>query len=297
MMAASMPGPLSFNSQIPVTPPPDHQMFMKGLFPPNAFQQPGHHNHNHNHQHHAQPPQQNRYGSVGLGLHEPTPSNSTTSGLHIKSEAEPSKLTSPRQQPMQPPPQLRTSTTTPNIPPNFKPPFPTSSLSQPPTTGTGTNTNTPLDPHYLAMASRIASYYQQRCTAIANYQHHRCQQWASAQRAKSQEMTQAAMLVVAWYIRDRINRRRRRQKKSFKRALSSKNHQKAKVTKGETVRRWVMGVPLKTESDFGGRELPMDEQERNFDVDGVVEEEDGGKDGRLFEVADGLIKSQLARIE
>ncbi|CAP69370.1 uncharacterized protein PODANS_1_10340 [Podospora anserina S mat+] len=304
MMAAPMPGPLSFNPQIPVTPPPDHHMFMKGLFPPNAFQQPGHHNHNH--QHHSQPPQQ--YRGIGLGLqhHEPTPSNSTTSGPHIKSEADPPSLTSPRpssRSTMQPPPpQLRTSPTFPPSYPSSKPQqqqhqqqqpgFPPSTVGIDPATAA----QAAVDPRYIAMASRIASYYQQRCQAVANFQQQRCQQWAAAQRAKCQEMTQAAMLVVAWYIRDRINRRRKRQKKTFKRALNNKNSAKSKVTKGETVRNWVMGVPLEKGDFVPGRELPKDEQERDFDMDRMGEREED-RDGRLFEVADGLIKSQLARVE
>ncbi|KAK4176327.1 hypothetical protein QBC36DRAFT_10405 [Triangularia setosa] len=321
MMAAPMPGPLSFNSQIPVTPPPDHQMFMKGLFPPNAFQQPSHHNHNHQH-HNTQP--QNRYGSgAGLGLsHEPTPSGSTTTTTtcpHIKHEAEPPKFTSsprPPSRPMQPPPQLRTSAipsaTSPSSPPFYHPSL--SKLQQQQQAQPGflpsgidptTAAQAAIDPRYIAMASRIASYYQQRCQAVANFQQQRCQQWAAAQRAKCQEMTQAAMLVVAWYIRDRINRRRKKAKKSFKRGLTSKNNSKSRVTKGETVRRWVMDVPLKAEvgSDDGGdkfgREMPKDETERDFDMDRMdgEREGEGDKDGKLFEVADGLIKSQLARIE
>ncbi|KAK0729162.1 hypothetical protein B0T21DRAFT_292379 [Apiosordaria backusii] len=312
MMAASMPR--SFNSQIPVTPPPDHQMFMKGLFPPNAFQQPSHHNHNH--QHHAQQQSQTRHGGVGLGLHEPTPSNSTASYPHIKHEVEPSptttttaKITSPRppSRSMHPPPQLRTSThpaavTSPGFTPtNFKPQpgFSTAAGGIDPNTAA----QAAIDPRYIAMASRIASYYQQRCQAVANFQQQRCQQWAAAQRAKCQEMTQAAMLVVAWYIRDRINRRRKRQKKSFKRGLAAKNNalvnNKGKITKGESVRRWVMDVPLKVPEGGGveEREQPRDEMERDFDMDHLEMKEGEDKDGKLFEVADGLIKSQLARIE
>ncbi|KAJ4417392.1 hypothetical protein N0V85_001872 [Neurospora sp. IMI 360204] len=112
-----------------------------------------------------------------------------------------------------------------------------------------------LDPKYLAMASRIAAYYQQRCQAIANFQQQRCQQWANMQRAKCQEMMQATMLVVAWYIRDRIQRRRRKQKRVFKRGLEQRERQRlrgggggggngGKVTKGEVVRRWVLDVPI-----------------------------------------------------
>lgn len=158
-----------------------------------------------------------------------------------------------------------------------------------------------VDPRYLAMASRIASYYQQRCQAVANFQQQRCQAWANAQRAKCQEMMQAAMLVVAWYIRDRINRRRRRQRRSFKHGLKQKARlgPRSKITKGETVRRWVMDVPLgataspKAESNDEKRFL--DKEEETFEMD--KEDPPVDKDTQLFNVADSMIKSQVARID
>jgi len=158
-----------------------------------------------------------------------------------------------------------------------------------------------VDPRYLAMASRIASYYQQRCQAVANFQQQRCQQWANAQRQKCQEMMQASMLIVAWYIRDRISRRRKRQRRAFKRGL----RQKAKVgprngiTKGEAVRRWVLDVPLdapaspKADSSDGKRFLDKEEEAFEMDKDDCTPD----KDAQLFNVADGMIKSQLARID
>lgn len=57
-----------------------------------------------------------------------------------------------------------------------------------------------------------------------------------------------------------------------------------------------MGVPLEKGDFVPGRELPKDEQERDFDMDRMGEREED-RDGKLFEVADGLIKSQLARVE
>lgn len=162
------------------------------------------------------------------------------------------------------------------------------------------------------MASRIASYYQQRCQAVANFQQQRCQAWANAQRQKCQEMMQAATVIVAWYIRDRISRRRKRQKRSFKRALSQRaaatrsSRGDGKITKGESVRRWVMNVPLATAAAAAAaagpspppppppQELPVDQDEAAFDVD---REPPADKDSQLFSVADNLIKSHLARVD
>jgi len=150
------------------------------------------------------------------------------------------------------------------------------------------------DPRYLAMASRIAAYYQQRCQAITNFQQQRCQAWANMHRQKCQEMMQAAMLIVAWYIRDRISRRRRKQKRSFKKRLSEKNA-RSKVTKGESVRRWVMQVPLdETPPANPVHDALADEDEAKFSMD---KEPTPDKDSQLFNVADNLIRSQLARID
>ncbi|KAM7208040.1 hypothetical protein V8F20_001586 [Naviculisporaceae sp. PSN 640] len=149
------------------------------------------------------------------------------------------------------------------------------------------------DPRYLAMASRIASYYQQRCQAVANFQQQRCQAWANMHRQKCQEMMQAAMLIVAWYIRDRISRRRRRQKRQFKRRLSERSN-RSKITKGETVRRWVMDVPLGAATPSSVHDKLVDEEEATFSMD---KESNPDKDTHLFNIADNLIKSQLARID
>ncbi|KAG7292558.1 hypothetical protein NEMBOFW57_002593 [Staphylotrichum longicolle] len=135
------------------------------------------------------------------------------------------------------------------------------------------------------MASRIASYYQQRCQA----------------RQKCQEMMQAATVIVAWYIRDRIARRRRRQKRAFKRGWPRGRPSRrrprpvvpgegagsgaGRVTKGEAVRRGPITL---------GREMPRDRDEVDFDMDREVPAD---KDTQLFHVADNLIKSHLARID
>ncbi|KAK5658826.1 hypothetical protein OQA88_1638 [Cercophora sp. LCS_1] len=183
-------------------------------------------------------------------------------------------------------------------------PVPTSA-SGGPEVANGININTlrdpAVDPRYLAMASRIASYYQQRCQAVANFQQQRCQAWANAQRQKCQEMMQAAMLIVAWYIRDRISRRRRKQKRSFKRGLQQrcKTDAKNKITKGESVRRWVMNVPLGAttlpHSESPEEKKPLDKEEEAFEMD--KDDQMPDKDAQLFSLADGMIKSQLARID
>lgn len=120
---------------------------------------------------------------------------------------------------------------------------------------------------------------------------------------------QAAMLVVAWYIRDRIGRRRRRNKRSFRRGLREKNHAAAiskrggggaggsgRLTKGETVRKWVMDIPEVALSPNNGMrdDAGLDKEEREFDVDKEVVPD---KDTHLFTVADQMIKSQLAKID
>jgi hypothetical protein len=154
-----------------------------------------------------------------------------------------------------------------------------------------------VGPDYVAMASRIAAHYQQRCQAVANYQNQRCQAWANMQRQKCQDMMQAAMLVVAWYIRDRIQRRRRKQKRRFKAGLRTQQGRatRSQVTRGETVRRWVMQVPEAAVSPH----LPLadkllDEDEAAFSMDN---EPTPDKDAKLFQMADGLIKSQYSKIE
>ncbi|CAK7269808.1 hypothetical protein SEPCBS57363_003788 [Sporothrix epigloea] len=176
------------------------------------------------------------------------------------------------------------------------------------------------DPRYLVMASRIAAYYHQRCQAIANFQQQRCQAWANMQRQKSQEMTQAAMLVVAWYIRDRIQRRQRRGRRQFRRGLAAKaaignktpntrvtkggsrgvaaGAADGRVTRGEAVRKWVLQIPegsdVLSPNSPGVRDRPVDPDEVSFDIDRDTASD---KDLRLYSVADNLIKSQLARID
>lgn len=154
--------------------------------------------------------------------------------------------------------------------------------------------NSNLDPKYLAMVSRIAAYYQQRCQAVANYQQQRCQAWANMHRQRCQDMMQASMLVVAWYVRDRIQRRRRREKRRFKSGLRRRTAQ-PKITRTEVVRRWVKQVPEEPESPSTAATMQMaDAEEVGFSMD---KEPQPDKDAKLFEMADNLIKSQYKKIE
>ncbi len=175
--------------------------------------------------------------------------------------------------------------------PRAKPPAP----SAPPSSALPRPPNHPLnDPKYLAMASHIASYYQQRSQAIANYQHQRCVEWANMQQQKSREMTQVTMLVVAWYVRDRISRRRKRQKKRFDRGLS-KRAAESKINKKESIKRWATDVPQTVESPTSPvGENAANDAEVDFDID---KETPLDRDSELFKAADQLIKSQLARID
>ncbi|KKY36616.1 hypothetical protein UCDDA912_g03389 [Diaporthe ampelina] len=154
------------------------------------------------------------------------------------------------------------------------------------------------DPKYVQMVSRMAAFYQQRCQAILNYQQQRCQTWATGHRQKCQEMMQSAMLVVAWYIRDRIGRRRRKSKRAFRRVLREKNAAAAmrRVAKGEVVRKWVMDIPDAALSPNNGMrdDAKLDMEEREFDIEKEVTPD---KDSQLFSVADQMIKSQLAKID
>ncbi|RGP81531.1 hypothetical protein FLONG3_263 [Fusarium longipes] len=151
-----------------------------------------------------------------------------------------------------------------------------------------------LDPKYLAMVSRIAAYYQQRCQAVANYQQQRCQAWANMHRQKCQDMMQASMLVVAWYVRDRIQRRRRREKRQFRSGLKRRTDQN-KIAKTEVVRRWVKQIPEGPESPNKTIDTQLaDREEAEFSMDRDTQPD---KDTKLFEMADNLIKSQYKKIE
>lgn len=129
----------------------------------------------------------------------------------------------------------------------------------------------PNNPVHAGLASRIATFYRQRSIQVAAQQQQRCREWAAAQRARCTELTQAGMLVVAWYVRDRIARRRRRARRRFRDCLAQLSAPCAnpcgagrsrgnantapaaaaaaaavagsRITRGERVRRWVLSTP------------------------------------------------------
>ncbi|AEO53969.1 hypothetical protein MYCTH_86821 [Thermothelomyces thermophilus ATCC 42464] len=161
------------------------------------------------------------------------------------------------------------------------------------------------DPHYLAMAARIASYYQQRC-----------REWASEQERRRQTSMQAATLVVAWYMRDRVLRRRRRRRRAFRRALRARSvaagGPAGRAARGERLRRWLLGLPPPPTAPLTGspagsaaaagglvgdqqrRTPPADRDEAEFDIDRDVPT-DG--DAQLLETTKNIINSQLARLD
>lgn len=165
----------------------------------------------------------------------------------------------------------------------------------------------------MAMASQIASYYQQRYQAIANAQQQRCQAWANMYRQKCQEATQAAMLVVAWYIRDRIQRRRRKEKRKFRAGLRARNQapQRSRQIGGgagardlrESVCRWLIQVPENPVSpDVPASEEEIPERKQAPAVDESTAPMSGvlgstrDEDAKLYEMADRLIKSQFRKV-
>lgn len=102
------------------------------------------------------------------------------------------------------------------------------------------------------------------------------------------------MLVVAWYIRDRIQRRRRKQKRSFRAGLRVQDT-KARVAKGEHVRRWVMQLSDQPASPHvPALDDIADEEEASFSMDRDVPMD---KDAKLFQTADQLIRSQYRKLE
>lgn len=277
-MATSMPFP--FHPQVPVTPPPDQHVFFKGPFaqmPPRtdfsraAYEASG-----------MRPPPQG-----------PTPAPSQTPfNINMPPHGMPPHGIPPA------------GTHTPGTTPPNAPTAPEAAMFQ------SILQDPSVDPRYLAMASRIAAYYQQRCQAVSNYQQQRCQAWANAHRQKCQEMMQAAMLIVAWYIRDRIARRRRKQRRAFKQGLKRRagagagNDSRNRITKGEAVRRWVLSVPAGATASpraepagDDAKSRVLDKEEMEFEMDREVPAAEKDKDAHLFSVADNLIKSQLTRID
>lgn len=107
-------------------------------------------------------------------------------------------------------------------------------------------------------------------------------------------MMQASMLVVAWYVRDRIQRRRRREKRRFRSGLKRRTTQ-PKIGRSEVVRRWVKQIPEAPDSpNHAVADKLVDRSEAEFSMD---KEPPSDKDTKLFDMADNLIKSQYKKID
>lgn len=103
------------------------------------------------------------------------------------------------------------------------------------------------------------------------------------------------MLVVAWYVRDRIKRRRRRQKDRFRRGLREMRAKPRPVAKRQAVREWVTQVPRDVfPPDSVSMNKVTDKEEEGFSMDAEAPRD---KDSKLLEMADGLIRSQYRNIE
>ncbi|KAL5612397.1 hypothetical protein BROUX41_000076 [Berkeleyomyces rouxiae] len=160
---------------------------------------------------------------------------------------------------------------------------------------------------YATAVSRIATYYQQRCQAIANFQHQKCQAWATVQRQKCQETMQAAMLVVAWYVRDRIRRRRKKQKRRFYnglKALGARSHKGSpspatdaeapRVNKSDAIHRWIHDIPEEMNlPDVKLNQSAADAEDGTSSTDDDIPID---RDGKLLQIADNLIKSQYRKL-
>ncbi|PKS12024.1 hypothetical protein jhhlp_001320 [Lomentospora prolificans] len=272
----------------PVTPPPENQSFLQKLVPlqppnpkMNIVEKPlptpadftGEQKASRSQQQQQQQQQQSQFGQ--------------TQKLQTQAQTQTQNQARAQSRMQPPPPPLSTSD-----------PTQSSSTPQAPT---HTQPQTPsmmdfvMDPKDMMMATRIAAFYQQRCQAITNYQQQRCQAWANTYRQKCHETMQAAMLVVAWYVRDRIRKRRRKQKDKFRRGLRERRTQPRPVPKGERVRRWVAQVPEDPlPVDTVPMDRVMDKEEASFSIDAEVPPD---RDTKLFEMADNLIKSQYRNIE
>lgn len=255
-MATQVP---PFNPMIPVTPPPEHQAFVKPGFQSSTFE--------------VNPAQ---------NMAQPPPYSKTPPSLDTPTFA----------RPQVPSPDNSNSSQDEKDRVNEK----TNPVSPTAATGTQNQPQTNLDPRYVAMVSRISSYYQQRCQAITNAQQQRCQAWANMHRQKCQDAMQAAMLVVAWYIRDRIQKKRRKTKRNFRVGLRAKAQatRASRQTGGDgrdSVRRWLMQVP----EDPVSAHLPA--MEAASEAASAEEEPAQDKDVKLYEMADRLIKSQFKKVD
>ncbi|KAK3300936.1 uncharacterized protein B0H64DRAFT_449531 [Chaetomium fimeti] len=312
-MAASIPLPLK--AQVPVTPPAEFQTFMNRP-PPQPFTQGAVH-----HQTSSTLPNDGKSPQPA----QPSPTSDTPNAANsmplnaflFPDNININKILHHHSHQHQHPQQHHKAPTIPNPHPNPGP-QPTAAAAPAaaapsPSPPAATAPPPGIDPRYLAMASRMASFYQQRAEAVAAAQHRRCQAWADEEQSKRrQAVMQAATVMIAWYVRDRLVRRRKRRRRRFQRGLAARGGIAAgggvigggvgdfwgrRVAKGEAVRRWVMGAAGGGRSGGGdglGRQLPVDKEEVDFDMDREVPVD---KDAHLLEVTGNIIKNHLAGTE
>lgn len=108
-------------------------------------------------------------------------------------------------------------------------------------------------------------------------------------------MMQASKLVVAWYIRDRIQRKRRQQKRKFNSGLRDRAT-KAGSARGDAISRWVAQIPeTPTPPEITTATTLVDAEEANFTMDTQTQPID--QETKIFQTVDTLIRSQTKKIE
>jgi hypothetical protein len=151
-----------------------------------------------------------------------------------------------------------------------------------------------VDPKLYPLVARVAAYYQHRCEAIVGFQQQRCMAWANMQRQKYLDMMNGSKLVVAWYIRDRIQRKRRHRRRKFNAGLRDRATQGKKANQDSTTR-WVSGISdISVPPDQLAAGSLQDEEEANFSLD-VCKPVD--QEAKMFQTVDTLIRSQAKKIE
>ena len=251
--------PFSVNPQVPVTPPPEHPARPVPAMPFDGLTLP-------------LPPDVSRAFAPGLCPMGPIKLEDQQKTTVIASplQAATPGLSQPQQQEQQQQHHQQTNGT------GGAPTAPTNAGMPPP------------DPRVVAMAGKIAAHYQQRCQNVVNYQQQRVQEWAETYRRNCQFFMGAATLIVAWYVRDRIQRRRRREHRRFRRGLEARcAEQRTPIgNKMERVRRWAMGLP----QGVPGLGNVAAARERPPVWDGKPCE---GKDNELYDLTNRLIRSQV----
>ncbi|KAI9166978.1 hypothetical protein HJFPF1_03096 [Paramyrothecium foliicola] len=151
-----------------------------------------------------------------------------------------------------------------------------------------------VDPKLYPYIARIAAYYQHRCEAIVGFQQQRCVAWANIQRQRYLEMMHGSKLVVAWYIRDRIQRKRRQQKRKFHTGLKERAS-KPKTTRRDAIARWVSQISDdSTPPDKAVTERCLDRDEIDFTINTAKPMD---SESKMLQTVDTLIRSQTKKVE